>query len=79
LVEREMMVKWRTMGKVVMLHLEGRLYIWGLRYEVGVVGKARKQRLRWSGSLTVRLVVFLVKGQKSGHSIWNVKVHATTL
>jgi hypothetical protein len=52
-----MMVKWWTMAKGVMLHLEGRLYIWGWRYEVGVVEKAMKQGLRWPGSLRVRLLV----------------------
>jgi hypothetical protein len=74
-----MMVKWWTMAKEVMLHLERRLYSWGWRYEVRVVEKVMKQRLRWSGSLTVRVVVFLVKCQKSGYSIWNVVVHGTTL
>jgi hypothetical protein len=56
-----MMVKWWTMAKGVMLHLEGRSYIWVVVYEVGLVEKVMKQRLRWSGSLTVRLVVFVVK------------------
>jgi hypothetical protein len=55
------MVKWWTMAKGVMLHLEGRSYIWVVVYEVGLVEKVMKQRLRWSGSLTVRLVVFVVK------------------